>query len=210
MKIALFNATPKVKDGNSAYLLRELKQLTKERAAILEFSVNPAAQPLGQFAAICDCDALVFAFPLYVDAIPSHLLRFLESFQAYLNAEGPKDIMVYAVVNCGFCEGRQNYLAIDLMKNWCRRAGLIWGQGLGTGAGEMLGGMQEVPLGHGPKKNLGKAFGTLAENILKRVGGNSMFISPNLPRFVFVPLAHAGWRQQARRNGLTKKDLFRK
>lgn len=210
MKIALIDASPKAKDSNSAYLLSELKQLIKEQADIFEFSVHPGSRYLEQFSAVCACNALVFAFPLYVDGIPSHLLRFLEELQAYLNSGEPKDITVYAVVNCGFCEGRQNRLAIELMKNWCRRAGLSWGQGLATGAGEMLGGMQEVPLGHGPKKNLGKALGALAENTLKCQGGESIFSSPNLPQFAFVLLAHAAWRRQARRNGLTKKDLFKK
>ena len=81
----------------------------------------------------------------------------LHQLEEYL-VTNKKEITVYAVVNCGFYEGRQNSLAIAMMENWCHRAGLRWGQGLGIGAGGMLAGIRNVPLGSGPKKNLGRAL----------------------------------------------------
>lgn len=210
MKIAMINGSPKVKENNSAYFLAELKKLVEENNEILEFRVNKALSFQEQFTAAYNCDVLVFAFPLYVDGIPSHMLHYLVEFQAYLNAREPKAIAVYAVVNCGFYEGKQNHLAIEMLKNWCYRAGLLWGQGLGTGAGEMLGSIKSVPIGHGPKKNLGKALNILSGNILNGASSDSIFISPNFPRFAYILSAHFSWNLQARNNGLTKRDLFMK
>ncbi len=58
---------------------------------------------------------LVFVFPLYVDSIPSQLLQFLIILGERKDLN--HDIMVYCVVNNGFFEGTQNYIAIQQMKN---------------------------------------------------------------------------------------------
>lgn len=210
MRIAMINGSPKVKESNSQYLLTELKKLVEEHSEILELTIKKSSLRTEEFDALYACDALVFAFPLYVDGIPSHLLHFLVEFQNYFNSKESKPITVYALMNCGFYEGTQNHLAIEMMKNWCQRAGLAWGQGVGTGAGEMLGPIKSVPLGKGPKKNLGKALNALAENILNGAGGENIFISPNFPRFAFKFSAHLWWNSQARTNGLTKRDLSKK
>lgn len=45
---------------------------------------------------------------------------------------------VYCLVNCGFYEGHQNKLAIEMMGNWCEKAGIKWGEEVGIGAGGMI------------------------------------------------------------------------
>ena len=45
---------------------------------------------------------------------------------------------VYAIANNGFIEGKQNEPLMQLMENFCRRAGLTWGGGVGIGGGVML------------------------------------------------------------------------
>ncbi|HAW69762.1 MAG TPA: hypothetical protein DHD79_09105, partial [Firmicutes bacterium] len=84
-------------------------------------------------AELAACDTLVFAFPLYVDGIPSHLLSCLSQMEGYLKPLASKEMRVYAIVNCGFYEGRQNQHALDMMQNWCAKTRLIWGHGLGIG-----------------------------------------------------------------------------
>lgn len=46
--------------------------------------------------------------------------------------------IIYVIVNNGFYEGEQNYIAVQQMKFWCNDNGFVWGQGIGCGAGEML------------------------------------------------------------------------
>lgn len=121
-----------------------------------------------------------------------------------------KEIIVYSLVNCGFYEGHQNELAIEMMENWCAKAGLKWGQGIGIGVGGMLPSLKRIPMGHGPKKNLQKAFKQLANNILKCTSEENIFITANFPRVLYKLAAEMGWRQSIKANGLKRKDLFLK
>ena len=79
------------------------------------------------YAAPQDSDVIVFAFPLYVDALPSHLISYLiqvgRTVEKYRCPE-----QLYSICNCKlriFYEGSQNVLALDIMKCWCEKAGFV-------------------------------------------------------------------------------------
>ncbi len=151
-------------------------------------------------------DVLIFAFPLYVDSINSHLLRFLIEFENRGVCNNKST--VYCMINNGFYEGWQNRVAADIMKNWCKALGLTYGQTLGVGAGEMLPFLKDVPLGHGPNKNIGTALQELSQNILSQNQGKDLFISPNLPRFLWkIASSFCFWYPKAKKNGLKRKGL---
>ena len=156
---------------------------------------------------MAESNALVFAFPLYVDGIPSHLLSCIMQLESFLSTIKEKDIVVYTLVNCGFFEGHQTALAIEMMKNWCKKAGLRWGQGIGMGAGGMLQSVKNVPAGYGPKKDLGEALSKLVKNISERSSGEDIFITANFPRFLYKLAAEMGWRKSVKANGLKTRDL---
>lgn len=211
MKIALINGSPKKGKNNSGLLLQVLEPLLGKEHEL--HRINIAKPPLDteECSLICGMDVLVFAFPLYVDGIPSHVLRVMVELEERLKTGRTRDIWVYAIVNNGFFEGEQNRIAIDILRNWCQRAGLRFGQGLGQGAGEMSDMLLKVPLGKGPFKNLGKAMNTLAANIQARQSGESLFVRPNFPRVAWrLAGTHFYWNTMAKRNGLTKKDIRRR
>lgn len=210
MQIALINGSPKVKDSNSGRALKDLKGFISDTSIISEYSFRKASLTEKEISELGDFDALVFAFPLYVDAIPAHLLSCLIQLEEYFKANCKKNIKVYAMVNSGFYEGHQNKIAIDIMENWCEKAGVIWGQGLCIGAGMMLSSVENVPAGHGPKKNLGVALKELGENISKGNSGENLCIIPNFPKFLYRMSGNFGWIQQAKGNGLKRKDLYRR
>jgi multimeric flavodoxin WrbA len=209
MKAALINGSPKAKGSNSEYLLAELKKLITNDYETEVFHINQCLHSQEALESIYTCDVLVVAFPLYVDGVPSHMLHFLEKMESSFQSKEKKAITVYAVANCGFYEGEQTGLSLQMIEAWCKKAGLVWGQGVGAGAGEMLGSLQSVPIGHGPKKNLGRALDALVKNMLHCTSGDNLFISPNFPRFAFKLCAHIMWRSQAKVNGLTKQDLLK-
>ncbi len=209
MKIAFINGSPKLKESASGNILEEFKTLVKKNNVIVNINLHKPQINDKQKDELYSCDTFIFAYPLYVDGIPSHLLYCLKELQEYFITKISKPIRVYAIVNCGFFEGSQNAISIDILKNWSHRAGLLWGQGIGIGGGGMLSFMKNVPLGHGPKKNLGKALNEFANNIIHEKSENSIFISPNFPKFAYKYAAHNGWRLQVKTNGLTAKDLFR-
>ncbi len=82
-------------------------------------------------------DAVVFCLPLYVDGVPSHVLRFMEEMEERC-VRGGLHPRVYCVANNGFIEGRQNEPLMRVFENFCARAGLFWGGGVGIGGGVML------------------------------------------------------------------------
>lgn len=211
LKVALINGSPKVKNSASEAILQALRTLVKD-SEITEYDVRKPQLSLEDMEELEGQDVWVLAFPLYVDGIPSHMLSCLAQLENHFKAKTQpgSEVMVYCLVNCGFYEGEQCGLALEMVENWCVRAGRQWGQGLGIGAGGMLPALKNVPAGSGPKKNLGKGLQTLAANIAHRTGGDPVFITANFPRFAYKFAAEAGWRKMVKANGLKREELFRR
>ena len=136
MKIAVINGSPKKSDSASATLLKDLKTCFPKEISFIDYDLRVSTISPEIIEEFNQFDALVFAFPLYVDGIPSHLLSCLCEIETY-GIEN-KAIHVYAIANCGFYEGKQNRNALHIMQNWCEKVGLIWGQGIGVGGGGAL------------------------------------------------------------------------
>lgn len=205
-RIALINGSPKRGESASQCILDELaKALSKYPGCTLStYSIHDRQVRDGK--KILDNDRLVFAFPLYVDGPPSHLISGLMELET-LKSEAKRGITVYAVVNCGFFEGKQAETALAILENWCVLSGFRWGQGLGIGGGGMLQAIQGVPPGRGPRRNISLRINGLAAYIQ---GGNlaaNEYASPNFPRFLYRALAQMGWRRQAKRFGVKPKQL---
>ena len=49
----------------------------------------------------------MFCLPLYVDGIPSHVMRFMEGLEVFCK-EHSLHFSVYCIANNGFIEGKQN------------------------------------------------------------------------------------------------------
>ncbi|MDL2318523.1 NAD(P)H-dependent oxidoreductase [Eubacteriales bacterium OttesenSCG-928-A19] len=147
-----------------------------------------------------DADAIVIGFPLYVDGLPSQLLRALQAAEGRMRPGA----MVYAVVNNGFFEAEQNLPAFAMLRHWCARSGLVWGQGLGIGGGGMA---QGLSLESGPLRPAGEALGALAESIIARRSGEDILVRPAFPRFLYIRFAHIGWRRDGRHNGVSRRAL---
>ena len=205
MKICIINGSPKTNKSTSELLIGYLIPFIKENE-IITYNVCEINLSKAQFSLIQSSEVLIFVFPLYIDSINSALLRFLIELQnrGFRN----KNINVYCIINNGFYEGRQNHIAADIIKNWCKATGLTYGQTLGVGAGEMLPFLKDIPLGHGPNKNIGIAFQKLVCNILSLSKGEDLFISPNWPRFLWkIQASLFVWYPRAKKNGLKRKEI---
>lgn len=211
MRIAMINGSPKAGPSNSAFLLQTLESLLAEGHEIAHYRIRHRPLTEEQQAEICETDALVLASPLYVDGLPSHLFREMVSLEAFRQGRPSKPLHVYVLMNNGFYEGTQNKIALEIVENWCERCGFTFGQGLGHGAGEMLGSLDKVPLGKGPMANLGRAMSEMAARIQHLESGPPLLFSPNFPRFAWKWSAtHSFWNGKARRNGLKTKDVLRR
>ena len=206
MKIMMIDGSPKVSKSNSEYFLNILSDFIESKD-IVKYKLSKKVDYEDIIKEINTIDTLVFAFPLYVDSLPSHVLEFLimleENFKDNL-----KGVNVYVIANCGFYEGKQNNIALNIMKCWCKKMNIKWAQGIGIGAGEMMGGLRNVPMGKGPNTNLGLALDNLAKNINENKSGDDIFTTPSMfPRFAFRLAANRFWISKANRNGLKKRDL---
>ncbi len=206
MNLMLINGSPKASGSASAEILKELKSCiggcTVSECA---FHVNSKLTP-ALIDEIAVQDTLVFAFPLYVDGIPSHLLHVLVQLEEELKSR-PRERTAYVVVNAGFYEGRQCVNALDMVKIWCEKAGVCWGQGAGIGGGGMLAGLSNVPAGKGLKKNSSPALRKLADAICEGKSGENEYVTPSFPRFLYITGGNMGWRMQVKKNGLKVSDL---
>ena len=135
MKTVLINCSPKTRFCASSYFLA-LQRLFVSGEKVTEKLRTPADYDriLEQLR---DAQNVVFGVPLYVDSIPSHLLRFLEKMEAFCK-ENNLTLNVYCIANNGFIEGKQNEPLIQNFEHFCSRAGLTWGGGVGIGGGVML------------------------------------------------------------------------
>ena len=135
MKTVLINCSPRKHFCASAYFLF-LQSLFVGGEKVKERLRSPAdhARILEQLR---DAQAVVFGLPLYVDGVPSHVLRFMEEMEAFCRENGLK-INVYCVANNGFIEGKQNEPLMQVFENFCARTGLAWSGGVGIGGGVML------------------------------------------------------------------------
>ena len=207
MKIIIINGSPKTLKSNSEilgnYLFPLLKENNIKKYYSIYFQLNDKTKN-----EIYNSDVLIFIFPLYVDGIPSNLLKLLVKFEKE-NVVRP-ETKIYCIVNNGFYEGKQNFLALLHMKNWCKKVNAKWGQGIGIGSGELLPYLKKFKLGQGPLKNLEKILNRLSRNILTLNSDNNIYINPNWPKSLYFIQGSISWILKARKNNLKIRELFKK
>ena len=134
-KTVLINCSPKKKLSASGFIMRCAGLMIRGRKEYLH--LRTPADRQGILQALADAGKVVFAVPLYVDGVPSHVLPFLKEMESFCKENGLR-LKVYVIANNGFIEGRQNEPLMQVMEHFCGRAGLEWCGGIGIGGGVML------------------------------------------------------------------------
>jgi len=219
MRIYAINGSAKGEDSNSREMISIVQGYLGPGAEIgIVSQIRQYRKPDDSiFPAMAASDVLLVSSSLYVDALPATLLAFLERYSAYLAGPG-KDVRartqrVFACVNCGFFEGEQNASALEIIANFSAASGLRWSGGVGIGTGEMIGSLKDVPLDSSIRKPVTRALRALAEAIAAgpdgRLGEN-LFVHHWLPFILYKLAGEAGWRKQAKQNGLKRREIFLK
>jgi multimeric flavodoxin WrbA len=212
MNIVIVNSSPRQKNSSTQYFIDELIKMLPDQTIDQIMTAGPAAEPdisMETEKALSACEALFFCFPIYVDSLPSGMIAMLEQWERFFRKVPHKKPVVYALAHCGFFEGEQNQIALEIMQHWCVKAGLVWGAGLGIGGSEMLKQLENVPLGHGPKTSLGLNLSRFAQALSRRQQDQMLFTSPNFPRFLYIFMGNQSWIPEGKKNGLKRKELYK-
>lgn len=213
MKIVAVNGSPKGDASNSAEILAMLRTAVPGEDWVTLSSIREWRKPGLAEETLLASDALVVAFPLYVDGLPGSLMALLERFAAALAKEGASGAplrtrRLYGAANCGFYEGAQNSVALEILSHFAEANGLRWCGGIGIGTGEMIGRMKAVPPQAGIRRPVTEAVYRLARAIAagEALETNS-FVQHRFPRWLFKLMGESGWRQWLRSNGGKVRDL---
>lgn len=204
MKVALINASPKPSHSGSGNLMKALEKDFPKSADVRCFDFHKKEISEETMYELNKTDAWVIFAPLYVDALPSHLLNCLVQIQ---QSKPKKKINIYGVINCGFYEGEQTETAFEVLENWCTRCGFEFCGGIGIGGGGMLSEVPKLEDKKHTKIGVLIEFKSFARKIAKGSGYPVHFTSVTTPRAIYKAGAEATWRIQVRKNGNKLKDL---
>ncbi len=204
MNYAIVCGSPKSSNSCSEMLAKRLFSGMEDITVFQSINIHKNPQLLRQLQSY---DTVVLTFPLYFDALPSHLLSFLVQWEKEQKSVPVKG-KLYAIVNCGFFEGKQNRCALQIVENWCKKTGMCFMGGIGIGAGPMLNEIQAMAWEHGPKAPVDKALRRMREAILTDTAIENSYVQPAFPRSLYMKMAHHSWNKQLKRNGYRPRTVY--
>ena len=147
-------------------------------------------------------NAIVLAFPLYVDAPNSLTLSFLDYI--YDNKIDLESKRIYVIINCGFKEGEQNITALNIIKRWCNKVNATYSGCILIGAGEVVGNPKLKFISKTAFKRL-KQFSISAGNGIQ--SDDIITTIDLLSNKTYCMLANYSWYKKSRGNKLKKSDI---
>lgn len=236
MNVLLVNGSPRRAGANSRIVLDGLRKRLGEshRYRMVETMASSAVVDDD-----LDTDLMVVAFPLYIDCLHSTLIEWLQSFEELKKRAPGRDrarrIAMIAVANNGFHEGVQNAAALDILSNFCARAGIEWLGGAGIGTGEMMANVRNAPDDMFIKRPISQALDAMAAlaatagaradmddddgrpagaELGQGAGSDQsaaparIYASHAFPWIVYKAMGHMGWRRHAKANGITRRAML--
>ena len=193
--------------ANSAKLARELEKLLPQESETVLLGKHLRDLD-GLAAALADAEKIVFCTPLYVDGLPSQLIRLMERMEQ--TARGGRKI--YLLANMGLYESRQLRSLFEAVRQFCTVTGDAWCGGLGLSAGELVGVLMEhVPFRLGTTRRMALGMARLAEAVAAGERMPALFAEPwAFPRSLFIGIANESWKRTAKANGLRPAELYRR
>lgn len=210
--LCFINGSPQKKISCSSYLISELVKLLDDNVKTKEYYIGDLIQDKALLEEVISYDKILFASPLYADCFPSTMLDFMAYFEDFIKEKNTKKIDMYCIVNCGFLEGSQNKIAINIMKNYCNRLNFNWRFGVGVGGGPFMAGSKNMPLNSRMKKPIYNAFLALKKDIENTSNSeiDNMLVNAKMPKFIYKFSGNMGWKTDCKKNNLKPKDLYKR
>lgn len=206
-KLIILNTSMRTKDGNGAKLAVELQKKLKTRSKIVNLSayLNKTDELIEN---LLSYSRIVLCMPLYVDGLPSQMIRLMEKMEKSYRAHDKK---IYVLANMGLYESEQLVNLFAAVKKWCEVMSFEYSGALGVAAGELVGGFLEFSsINRWPLRQICKGLKKLATAIDNSERINDIYSGTcTFPRCLYIAIANCGWARMANKNGIRKKDLFR-
>ncbi|MBQ6493490.1 MAG: flavodoxin family protein [Erysipelotrichaceae bacterium] len=207
-KTVLFNASMRNVKGNSAILARQLQKQLNGDVPIIDLSgyLNRMDELMKEFE---DVETIVLCTPLYVDGLPSQLIRFMEKYEREYTGGRKK---IYVLANMGLFESRQLVNLMSAVRQWSDKMRFEYNGGLAVSAGEMIGPLTEaMPFGKWVTKEVAEGTNRLAGAINRSEKIEDIYTDAyRFPRWLYIAIANSGWKRMAKAAGIDPKELFRR
>ncbi|MFV3013465.1 flavodoxin [Clostridium botulinum] len=212
--LCVINGSPRKEKGTSNYLINELVSLLNNNIKTKEYYISELMKDKDSLQDVISFNKIIFVSPLYADCLPSTMLDFMIYFEEFLKDKRNLNIDMYCLINCGFLEGTQNTLAIDILKNYCKRIDFNWRFGVGIGGGEFMAGSKNMPLNCKMKMPIYNAFLNLKRDIENNDSNidisEAILVNAKMPKFIFKLAGNISWKSMAKKNNLKPKDLYKR
>lgn len=192
------------------YLLAELQKFGWESEIHRIFPALDSAETWRALSnAVADADLVVLAFPLYVDSMPSGVIRALEKLanERSIRPEN-KPQQFLAIVNSGFPEAVQIQTALAIAGRFAQEAGFEWAGGISIGGGGSINGKPLDEFGkmvHHLKLGLEHAAEALQNGRAIPEDATDLSIHFPIPKRLTIPIANLMWWFQARAHETQKR-----
>jgi hypothetical protein len=207
-RVLLLVGSPKSKRSTSLSLGEQVaKNLTESQGCVIESMQvlkTIRENPDELIQAWNRADAILLAYPVYVDSLPAHVIQTLMT--CHENRDDTKTRDFGVMVNCGFPEPLHNRHSIQICREFARVSGLNWRGALSVGGGGTISGK--------PLAEMGKMASFLVEkskNFAERFfnteqEGSTETIEVQLaPTRLYMILGNRNWVQHAKKLGTHKR-----
>jgi multimeric flavodoxin WrbA len=201
------------------YLLEKLReQGLNDKKAYIHRLMNKEEKKKEFLQLIENNDLIILSFPLYVDSLPSPVIRLMEYLSQNLQ-KGEIDLInkkgLVAISNCGFPESDQITTAMKICELFAQDVGFRWLGGIKVGGGESIHGR---PLKERGKmvQNIIEGFDRVVDNIRRgeEISKEAIDLISKLmiPKKMYKIFGNMGWYFQAwkYRNFRLKKKPYKR
>ena len=222
MKTIVFvSASPKINEPSASNKFLKMAEDALETAAFdktfIDVRKSISSHNLFEtYETLSKADAIIISFPLYVYCLPGLLIRFLQDYYNYCTEHsGEKhNPKIYAIVNCGFIEPEINKEAVRVIKSFSRHIQAQFRFGVLIGGGPMIFAAEKAPFMKNSLQKLRDSCSLIAQDItdsnLATIEDIEIGVNSPLARRLYYYFGTKNWFSTARKNGLQKKDLYRK
>ncbi len=178
--------------SNTAVFLDRLGKELKMPVETVSLSSQADPRIISEYTG--KAETVVLGVPLYVDGLPAPALRLMETVRK--DGTG-RQCRLYAVVNNGLYESRQNENLLSMIRDWCAESGLEYRGALAIGAGEVIGTlMRHKTRVLWPARNALNGLSRLAEKIRTDSEAGENYADPYLfPRWLYILIANVNWQR---------------